>query len=121
MFEHVDLEDSFVLGWHFDTESRRLVFDLEASLWKGHEHYTKPLPDEFTCYKRAQLVFENVETIDGLLPMDEATFSIDPDGSVDYGVVEGFHQSGNNIYKLGGDYGEVTVECENVRLEFNNY
>lgn len=124
MFEYVDLEDSFVLGWNFNAKSRQLVFDLEVSLWKGHQHYTKPLPNEYTCYKRAQLIFENVVTIYGLLSMDKVKYSTDPDGSVDYGNIKGFHKSGNSVYKFGGDiaedFGEVTVECENVRLEFNN-
>ena len=121
MFDHVDLEDSFVLGWDFNTESRRLVFDLEASLWKGHEHYTKPSHHEFTCYKRAQLVFEDVESIDGLLSMEKVIFSTDIDGSIDYGVIEGFHQSGNDIYKFGGDFGEVTVECKDLHLDFSGF
>jgi len=33
MFYGVDLEDSWILGWHFDFGQAQLVFDLEVSLW----------------------------------------------------------------------------------------
>ena len=117
MFDGVDLEDSWVLGWHFDAGHDRLVFDLAASLWPGHPSYVPPPPDEYTCYKRARLIFERVTSIGGLSPMDAVKPNIDPDGSLDYGNVEGLHRAGEGIYKFGGDIGEVSVKCEGVRLE----
>ena len=54
--------------------------------------------------------------------MAKAKSTLDPDGTTDYGNLEGFREVGNGVYKFGGDiaedFGEVTVACENVRLEF---
>lgn len=83
MFDGVDLEDSWVLGWRFDSTSNQLVFDLDVSLWEGHEHYAKPLSGEWTCYKRGRLVFDQVSKVKGLLPMESVKHSIDPDESID--------------------------------------
>ena len=117
MFDAVDLEDSWVLGWRVDVGRHRLVFELEASLWPGHEAYTRPLPGEHTCYKRAHLIFEGVDSLDGLPPMDGVKPNVDPDGSADFGNIEGLHHAGPGIYKFAGDFGEVCIKCEGVRFE----
>lgn len=121
MFENVDLEDSWVLNWHVNTERQQLIFDLEASLWEGHQYYTAPLPEEYTCYKNAQLIFDNVSNIDGLLSMENVKPTVDSDGSTDYGNIEGLRQGEKGIYKLDGEFGEVTVACKDIRLEFINH
>ena len=120
MFDGVDFEDSWVLGWRFDPKSNRLVFDLDVSLWQGHKHYTKPLPGEWTCYKRGSLVFDQVSNIEGLLPMESVKYTVDLDGSIDYGNIEGFRNIVNDKYNFGGDFGEVSVSCSDVRLEIND-
>lgn len=123
MFDRVDLEDSWVLGWYFNSSQNQLIFDLEVSLWEGNEHYDPPLPGEYTCYKRGRLIFEGVTSIHDLSPMDTAKPTIDPDGSIDYGNIEGLRHVGDGIYKFGGDvakdFGEVSVKCGDVRLEIN--
>ena len=117
MFDGVDLEDSWVLGWHVVAGHNQLVFELEASLWPGHEYYVPPSPEEHTCYKHARLIFEQVASIDRLPPVDAVKPNIDPDGSIDYGNIEGLHHAGEGVYKFGGDFGEVSVKCKGVRLE----
>ncbi len=116
MFDGVDLEDSWVLGWHVEAGLGRLAFQI-ASLWPGHEYYATPLPEDYTCYKRARLIFERVTCIDGLLPMDAVKSHADPDGSIDYGNIEGLCAAGEGVYKFGGEFGEVSVKCAGVRLE----
>lgn len=117
MFDSVDLEDSWVLDWRFDSASKQLVFDLEVSLRQGHKNYTKPLQGEWTCYKPGHLIFDRVLKIEGLLPMESVNHSIDPDGSIDYGNIEGFRNIGDDKYIFSGDFGEVSVTCSSVRLE----
>ena len=123
MFDGVDLEDSWVLGWHFNSSQNQLVFDLEVSLWQGHEHYDTPLPGEYTCYKRGCLIFDDVTSIHNLLPMDAVKPTIDSNGSIDYGNIEGLRHISEGIYKFGGDvakdFGEVSVKCGDVRLEIS--
>jgi hypothetical protein len=118
MFDGVDLEDSWVLGWHFEAARNRLVFDLEASLWPGHASYVSPAPDEHTCYKRALLIFESVANIDGLPTVDTVKPYIDPDGSIDYGNIEGLHHAGGGVYELGGDFGEVSINTQLIWVHF---
>ena len=119
MFDGVDLEDSWVLGWRFDSASNQLIFDLEVSLWQGHQHYAKPLPGHWTCYKRGRLVFEQVSKVEGLLPMESVKYTVDPDGSIDYGNIEGLRKISDDKYNFEGDFGEVSVTCSDVRLEIN--
>jgi hypothetical protein len=53
--------------------------------------------------------------------MDAAKHTIDPDGSIDYGNVEGLRHISDGTYIFGGDFGEnfgqVSVKCGGVRLE----
>ncbi|MCY7375258.1 MAG: hypothetical protein LH472_04720 [Pyrinomonadaceae bacterium] len=119
-FDGVDLEDSFILGWYFDFAVKKLVFDLEVSLWQGNKYYTPPVNGEYTCYKRGTLVFDDVQSIDGLLPMDSVKHTNDIDGSIDYGNVESLRCESDDTYKVDGDFGEVSVHCRDVRLEIND-
>lgn len=118
MFEYVDLADSWILGWNFNSEQRQLVFDIDASLWKGHKFYTKPLPNEFTCYKEAQIIFDDVTSIEGLPKMEDVKPYIDLDNSLDYGNIEGFREEEKGTFKFEGDIGDIAITCKGVRLEF---
>ncbi|MCY7375983.1 MAG: hypothetical protein LH472_08430 [Pyrinomonadaceae bacterium] len=120
MFDGVDLEDSPVLGWRFDSAVDQLVFDLVVSLWQGHQHYAPPLLGEYTCYKRGSLIFDFVTSINGLLPMNAVKYTTDPDGSIDYGYIEGLRYSNDNKYNFEGDFGEVSVQCQDVCLKIND-
>jgi hypothetical protein len=115
-FTGVDLEDSFVLGWQHDRASRRVVFELEASLWPLHPRYETPPPEHHTCYCRARLVFDDVHWVAGLRPVAEAKGTTDPDGTVDYGNIEGLRYK-DGICRFGGEVGEVEIECRAMRLE----
>ena len=119
-FDGVELKDSFILGWHFDSAVKKLIFDLEVSLWQGNKYYTPPVNGEYTCYKRGTLVFDDVKSIDGLLPMDVVKHTTDIDGSIDCGNVESLRYGGDNTYKVDGDFGQVSVNCRDVRLEIND-
>jgi hypothetical protein len=119
MFDGVDLEDSCVLGWHSDDVRKQLVFDLEVSVWPGHPHYSAPKSGEYTCYKRGRLIFEDVMEIQGLLPTHKVKSTRDPDGSIDYGYIEGFHSGGDGVYEFSGDVGDVRVTGGTVRLDID--
>ena len=116
-FEYVDLEDSWILGWRFNREERQIIFDIEASLWKGHKFYTTPLPTEYTCYKLAQFIFDEVTSIEALPEMEKVKSNVDMNNSIDYGNIEGFREE-KGTFKFEGDIGEVAVTCKGVRLEF---
>jgi hypothetical protein len=86
MFEGVLINDTFVLGWH--REAEQLVFAVEASLWPEHPDYEPPRPNEWTCYKRARLVFEGVSSVEGLPDMASAPRCTDADGSQCFGSLD---------------------------------
>lgn len=113
-FQFVDLTDSCVLSW--EQSGGDLVFDVEASLWPGHLHYQAPRPNEWTCYKRARLIFPRAVRVDGLLSMNEATSSTDPDGTVDYDCID-FLEQNDSGYRLVGEFGEVTIKSDQLRFE----
>jgi hypothetical protein len=116
-FVGVDLEDSFVLGWQHDHAGRRVIFELEASLWPPHPLYETPAQDRHTCYRRGRLVFDDVLRLAGLRTVVEAKSTTDPDGTVDYGNIEGLCYE-DGVYRFSGDIGEVECECRDVRVEF---
>lgn len=107
IFKGVDLHDSFVLSWHLD--SREFTIELDASIWPESDYYQAPVNNEFTCYLKASLKFNEFENIIGLLPISEVVANIDPDGSKDYGNIDEFLIEENG-FKLQGDFGEVSIE-----------
>ncbi len=119
MFEGTDLGDSWVLGWHRDEVSKQLVLDLDVSLWPGHPAYDSPLPGEHTCYKLGRLVFDDVVDVSGLPSMREVKPITGPDGSIDYGNIEGFHSPEDGTYEFGIELQDVRVKGGGVRLEID--
>ena len=106
-FLGIDLNDSFVLSWGIADE--RLVFELEASIWPDSQYYEAPLPENYTCYRRAQLAFAGFKDVDGLKSMEQTNSSIDPDGSRDYGNIDELEQTEKG-YRISGDFGSVAIE-----------
>ena len=117
-FPSVDLKDSFVLSWTQSPDG--LVFELDASIWPGHQLYEPPKPGEHTCYKRGRLIFPHAHSIRGLRTMAEASYTRDPDGSIDYGTIEALLATGTGRYRLCGDFGDVYLESEEPKLVFND-
>lgn len=116
LFSGIDLNDSFVLGWK--AEDRRLSFEIELSIWPESSYYEIPKKGEYTCYRKASLVFDQFEKISGLLSMDDAPSSTDASGEIDYGTIDRLVVIGNQ-YFVEGDFGRVEVQGGDLRLEFN--
>jgi hypothetical protein len=114
-FAGVDLEDSWVLGWSYDRSGRRLTFELEASLWPGHPAYVVPPPSEWTCYRPAVLAFDDVLSVAGLWDVAAARATVDPDGSRDYGSIEGLRRE-DDVFRFTGEMGDVAVRAARVQL-----
>jgi len=91
LFKGIDLNDSFVLSW--EQEAGLLRFKLEASIWSASAYYSKPENDEYTCYRKATLVFQGVQGIVGLKPIESVSSTTDLDGTVDFGNIETFSQT----------------------------
>ena len=116
IFKYVDVQDCFVLAWHVLND--QLVFEVEASIWPGHRLYEKPEPKLFTCYRKARLIFHDVEELAGLVEMGAAPPSVDPDGSIDYGEVETLESPELGRFEMSGDFGDVSFRSSGVDLQF---
>ena len=106
IFRGIDLTDSFVLAWQLDGD--RLAFDLEASIWPESPHYERPKPNEYTCYKRAQLVFKGFTAVSGLKDMDQVKGHIDPDGTKDFDCIEELNETESG-FRITGEFGSVAI------------
>jgi hypothetical protein len=115
-FKGIDLNDSFILSWEQSTE--KLTFELIISIWPESEFYTKPHPDEYTCYRKGTLSFTGIESLVGLASMESTRYSTDPDGSIDYGNIDSLVKSERG-FNLGGEFGEVTVGGGKLHFEIH--
>lgn len=106
IFKGIDLNDSFVLNW--SEESDQLQFNLEASIWPESKYYTEPENGEYTCYRKATIMFKCVQSITGLKPMESALSSADLNGTIDFGNIETLSQTENG-YHISGDFGSVNI------------
>jgi hypothetical protein len=110
----IDLTDSCVLSWNQRTGI--LEFIVEFSLWPESPLYRKPKIDEWTCYRRGALRFEGVIAVEGLKKESEVGFSIDPDGSKDFGNIETFEECADCI-RMSGDFGCVLIRCSSWKVD----
>ncbi|MBL4762729.1 MAG: hypothetical protein JKY93_08525, partial [Gammaproteobacteria bacterium] len=94
--EHIDLWESYVLGWeHKDDE---LCIDIEAVLLPEHHAYEKPTPDLWACYKKGRLLFKDVTSLEGYEELDAEKATVDASGEKDFGHIEEFQ------FTKAGDY-----------------
>ena len=110
--QNVYLEDSYVLGI-YETEDA-LLFDLDAVLTEAHPAYAPPPVDMQYCYRKARLTFRGHLTVNWI----ERNFNsrtVDPDGSVDIGEIDGF-ECGPEGYYVDGAWGAVQIQCDEVSL-----
>ena len=111
-FEHVLLEESFVLDVVARPGSVEVTIDLV--LLVGHEAYHDPRVGEMRCYVRAALRFSGVTELSwvdqGRRP------AIDASGDIDYGGVDLFDQV-NNEWRFAGDWGDIRLKAESIGLE----
>jgi hypothetical protein len=112
-FEHLYLEDSFVL--EVLRHSDRLTLKLEVVLQVSHKLYEKPKAGEQYCYRKADLVFPNLTEISWLRIGDQRF--ADASGSSDYGNIDEFFFA-NGIYHLDGDWGACELKSDPPRLDY---
>lgn len=103
-FEHVHLENSFVLD--IQASPGRLRLDVEVVLAPGHPDHRPPAPDELNCYARATIDFPNLRTLtwtgQGTPP------AVDASGETDYGGIDTFFWDGTSFH-LEGDWGVIDL------------
>lgn len=112
-FEHVHLEDSFVLG--IEAAPGRLALDVELVLTPQHPAYHPPTPGEQNCYARAAIEFCNVRNLNwtgqGTPPATDAS------GEKDYGGIDALSRNGA-VFHLEGDWGVIDVTSDAPEIRF---
>ncbi|GAA3928041.1 hypothetical protein GCM10022229_22350 [Luteimonas lutimaris] len=96
-FDYILLEDTFVFSWHLSTDT--LTFQVLASLSQAHPAATVPAAGEWACYRSGAIEFSRVSAIRGLQSQESVVPTTDPDGSVDYGTIDGLAQIGPGEYR----------------------
>lgn len=107
----VYLEDSYVLAIHECDD--RLIIDLDAVLTESHPSYEIPKDGDQYCYRRAQLSFSGVNSVEW--SRKRFTKFTDAAGEVDYGNIDSFLKDGD-CYSLAGDWGSVRIRCSSIEL-----
>jgi len=104
-FEHLYLEDSWVLGVHESADELR--FDVEAVLTEDHPNWHPRKVDEAYAYKRLAVVFLRPREVTWLERMTGPP-AVDASGEIDYGNIDVFRWDGD-LFDLQGDWGHVRV------------
>jgi len=117
LFRGIDLNDSFILNWN--CSDNRLSFAVDASIWPESEYYTKPKKGEYTCYRKATLEFIGINKVSGLVSIESAQSTTDPDGSIDYGNIDSLEESDGSFH-LSGDFGTVNISGGEVHFEVHS-
>jgi hypothetical protein len=103
-FEALYLEDSYVLDVR--ETGRAVIFVMDFVLTRQRQACQPPKPNEQYCYHRGQIEFVGPETVNWM--RREFRPTTDPDGSVDYGNIEIFQNTGT-VYQVAGEWGEVHI------------
>jgi hypothetical protein len=114
-FEHVYLEDSYVLG--IDTTLQTVTIDMDVVLIETHPLYKKPPLNEQYCYRKGQIIFPNCKEVKwiekSMFPFTDAT------GEVDYGNIDSFVLI-DGRYEIEGDWGRLDIISDSPILEIQN-
>jgi hypothetical protein len=109
----IDLEDSWILGWSFYEDE--LQIEMEFSIWPESPFYKVTKKGEYTCYKIGKLTFHNVRSIKGFDELEKTIPTIDPDGSKDWGNINGLKINRSGV-TFSIDKIEVKIETSELSL-----
>jgi hypothetical protein len=103
-FEHIYLEDSYVLDVENDTQYCEIKMDFV--LTEGHPLYQKPGSEEAHCFRRGVIRFERLKNAKWIGRTETA--ARDATGEIDFGCLEEFFFDGEK-YILFGEIGRLEI------------
>jgi len=108
-FAGVDLASSFVLSWHFESDT--LLIDSDILLLPDHPFYEKPRPAEKVCIRPAIIEFPFCEDVvlDGSSGSSDLKTFVSELG---HGAITGMQRCADGRYELRGNFGTVHIEAE---------
>ncbi len=104
ILKDIYLEDSFVI--EIKEKDNYIKFLVELVLTEEHELFDTPGEDEQYCYKKASMIFKNIESLVWLEKKDYINSSMQVSG--DMGNIDIFKVKGNE-FMLYGDWGKVKI------------
>ena len=111
-FLAVDLDKSFILSWHVESEA--LLIDVDLHLAPEHPFYEAPRPAEKVCIRPAIIEFSFCES----LQTDSSSF--DSIGgaaeSLGHGEITGLQRHEDGRYEINGAFGAVFIVAERPLL-----
>ena len=111
-FSAVDLDQSFVLSWHVESET--LMIDIDVHLTAEHPFYEKPRPAEKVCIRPAIIEFPFCEEMS--VAQGEAGPIAQVAGVLGHGAIEGLQRHEDGRYEINGEFGTVFVAAERPLL-----
>lgn len=113
-FAAVDLTSSFVLSWHFESDT--LFIDSDILLLPDHPFYEKPRPAEKVCIRPAIIEFPFCMdvSLDGSSGSHNLGAFVDDLG---HGAISGMQRRADGCYEIRGDFGTVNIEAERPVLK----
>lgn len=112
-FEHIYLEDSFVLEIQDDPHMIR--FSITAVLTEEHPLYYSPSPDEQYCYRDVSIIFKNVRRVrwitKTIIPYKDVT------GVIDYGNIDALFLE-DDYYHIEGSWGVLEFMSDPPFIEY---
>jgi len=112
-FAAVDLTQSFVLSWEFQSET--LMVDVDLQLAPQHPFYEKPRPAQRVCIRPAVIEFPFCESVTA----DQVADSTSPAtvvGQLGLGAIEGFRRLADGRNEIRGEFGVVIIDAERPLL-----
>ena len=110
----IDLTDSFILNWK--KNNSEFEIELELSIWPENPYFSKPLKNEFTCYKKGKLTFLDIKEIKGLIKLESVKPNIDPDGSKDWDCIYNLRKEGK-LFKFSTVFTDIEISCNGIEIE----
>ncbi|OAQ40792.1 hypothetical protein A5893_07600 [Pedobacter psychrophilus] len=111
----IDLEDSWLLGIEYFENKSLLIIDLEFSIWPESKYYSKPKENEWTCYKKGQIKFKEVEQLNGIISLKDFKPSIDSESEKDWGNIYGLRIE-ENKFKFETNDSKISLFANQLEL-----
>jgi hypothetical protein len=111
-FSAVDLDKSFILSWHVESET--LMIDVDLHLTPEHPFYEKPRPAEKVCIRPAIIEFPYCESLTTANNVSDSI--VETAETLEHGAITGLQRHEDGRYEIIGEFGEVYVVAERPLL-----